>query len=378
MATIQKGCDTCGVKLPSVGSISKTFPNVPKRQQRCAPIARVTPTTPITNLTPDPIKLYGNYKIKVLVIAFLPTSDGVTIDETVTGDLSGSLAQMQAKVEADSQAAIEALELASCYRKWDNPNSLPNVSFQVMGRIEIREPWPMRPGCEWEPLGFDPPLIDYDHIMKRINAKDWVENQGVSQIWLFGYDGGKAHLHESVMSGPYGNISNSYELKGELPIYNKTYTCYTYNLGRGVAEMLEDHTHQLERLFEQVDKDKLFWERFCGSTNFAQLQPANGIYRRGWTHYPPNGTEDYDWQNSHAVRSDFFDWRPDGGGQTRMVTCQDWSCADEGGKTFKILWMQGIPGANSGLTFGGKALTDWWSFYGDFDAAMFAARKLVV
>lgn len=373
------GCGGANKPMPSIGQISQN-PNatLPGRQSRCAPIPRATATTPFENLTPDPPKLYGFYKIKILVVSYLPTKDNNTIDESVTGDLSGTLADMRAKIEADTQAGIAALELGSSYRKFSNPDSAPICSFQVIGRIEINEPWPARRGCEWEAMGYDPPLVDYAHIMGRINAKKWIEEEGVGQIWLFGYHGGKVNLHESVMSSSYGNYSNSYDLKGELPVFRQSYLVFTYNLGRGVAEILEDHTHHLEQVIGRNDKDGLFWEKFVGADErSSELVAADGIYHCGWTHFPPNGRKDYDWQNAQPARSDIFDWRPDGGGQTRMVTCQDWSCADDGGKSWKILWMQVIPGPDNGLTFGGKLLTDWWSFYADFDVAMRANRKLV-
>jgi hypothetical protein len=42
-----------------------------------------------------------------------------------------------------------------------------------------------------------------------------------------------------------------------------------------------------------------------------------------------------------------------------------------GGKlTWLIYWMQNLPGANNGLTYCGRPLTNWWAFTGDFDNVM--------
>jgi hypothetical protein len=55
---------------------------------------------------------------------------------------------------------------------------------------------------------------------------------------------------------------------------------------------VEDHTHQIEAILRYVD-DNLFWNLFVGSGG-----------RCGWTHYPPNGRWDYDWNNANPVMSD--------------------------------------------------------------------------
>ncbi len=42
-----------------------------------------------------------------------------------------------------------------------------------------------------------------------------------------------------------------------------------------------------------------------------------------------------------------------------------------------VYWMQSFPGANNGLTYQGKPLTNWWVFIGDFDNAIKNKLKLV-
>jgi len=39
--------------------------------------------------------------------------------------------------------------------------------------------------------------------------------------------------------------------------------------------------------------------------------------------------------------------------------------------------MQNLPGANHGLTYGGRPLTNLWAFIGDLDRAMAAGLGLV-
>ena len=114
---------------------------------------------------------------------------------------------------------------------------------------------------------------------------------------------------------------------------------------------------RLEVILRHVDPD-LFWNCFVG-------KPGEG--RCGWAHYPPNGVRDYDWRNRNMVWSDIEDWRPDGGGQKIPIHCDRWN-----GDSLQwfIYWMQGLPGANNGLTRRGWPLSNWWAFIGDFDGAM--------
>jgi len=56
----------------------------------------------------------------------------------------------------------------------------------------------------------------------------------------------------------------------------------------------------------------------------------------------------------------------------------NWDCTNYDDLLQKITWLKAIPTLNNGLTFNGKALTNWWSFIGEFDAAMKAKPKLTV
>jgi hypothetical protein len=166
------------------------------------------------------------------------------------------------------------------------------------------------------------------------------------------------------MAGPWGDISNSDRDPHDLPVFDRTYTVYHYNYGRGPSEAVEDHMHQIEAVLRHIDPD-LFWNKFVG-------KPGEG--RCGWTHYPPNGERDYDWRNRTVVMSDIEDWRPDGGGQKIPLNCDRWQ-----GDSLRwfIYWMQSLPGADNGLTYRGRPLSNWWSFIGDFDGVMRARLGLV-
>ena len=60
---------------------------------------------------------------------------------------------------------------------------------------------------------------------------------------------------------------------------------------------------------------------------------------------------------------DIEDWRPDGGREQRM-NCERWGC--DSLKWF-IYWMQNIPGADNGIMYNSRKLSNWRVFIGDFD-----------
>lgn len=192
------------------------------------------------------------------------------------------------------------------------------------------------------------------------------------------------------MSSSYGDISNSTRNPNDLPLCKKTYTVYHYNYGRDYAMALENHDHQIESVLNWVDgrditpasqwPNLLFWGKFVGRDQYNKILPP--VSACGWTHSPPNTEKDYDWYNKTAISSDCEDWKPDRTGQKKLVNCETWTgngtCSDGGGgDSFKIWWMQNIPGQNNNLIYNGKKLKNWWDFIGDFDRAMKTGKSLV-
>jgi hypothetical protein len=200
------------------------------------------------------------------------------------------------------------------------------------------------------------------------------EPEGVKEIWIWGYHGGVLNLWESNMSSPFGDTSNSSRDPKDLPVYKSTYTVYHYNYQRGLGEAIEDHMHQLEALLNHIDgrdtapaekwPELLFWGKFVGSDVSHKIvtNPA----RCGWTHYAPNSEKDYDWTNKRYVETDIEDWQPDRVGKTQRMNCERWNSDPI---QWRVYWLQAIPGANSGLSYKGKKLRNWWSFVADWDRA---------
>jgi hypothetical protein len=292
---------------------------------------------------------------------------GSNIDLAATGDWGESLAATRAKTQRQTREIISALEEGSRYRAFADTNAGPCVKYRIAGTLEFLEPLPT-----WPKPGHRTPMTDYNRIMAAAKIRDWVENKGVKEVWLWAYHGGKVDLWESNMASRFGDVSNSDRDPTDLPVLKRTYTVYHYNYQRGASEAIEDHIHQIEALLNDRDgRDRtpperwpelLFWGHFVGSDQSNKIVHPGC----GWAHYPPNAEHDYDWANPRYVETDMDDWKPDGGGRKTRLNCERW-----GGNSLRwfVYWMQHLPGYDNHLTFKGKPLTNWWVFIGDYDAA---------
>lgn len=298
------------------------------------------------------------YLIPTLVISYFPVKNG-RIDRAITGDVDAPLEVIRRHTHKTTRRVVEALEMGSIYHGYRDPSALPSLHYEVVETLEFLEPLPT-----WPKPGHRLPMTDYNAIMRRVDIRHWVEERGIKEVWLWGYHGGVIDLWESNMAGPYGDISNSDRDRRDLPVLNQTYTVYHYNYGRGPSEAVEDHIHQIEAVLRQIDPH-LFWDKFVGKA---------GEGRCGWAHYPPNGDRDYDWANPKTVWTDIEDWTPEGSGSRQPLNCSRWKSDS---LTWFIYWMQNLPGANNGLTYRGRPLTNWWTFIGDFDGAMAKGLGLV-
>jgi hypothetical protein len=316
------------------------------------------------------------FTIPVAVVSYSPV-DGDNIDIKVTGDWGRPYAETKAKCERMTRETVAALQQGSRFRGYKDPSAKPSLVYKVVATFEFVKALPT---CPLRP-GEGAPMTDYNAIMREIGIRDLVERKGVKQVWIWGYHGGKVGLWESNMASPTGDVSNSSRDPNDLPVLSKTYTVFHYNYQRDTGEAVEDHTHQIEHLLNHADgRDRtpadrwpelLFWGRFVGSDRSHKIVTTPA--RCGWTHYAPNSQGDYDWANKRYVETDIEDWRPDSPGKTQTINCDRWG---GDGLKWKVYWMQAIPGLNSGLTYGGKRLTNWWAFVGDWDRCMREKTKL--
>jgi hypothetical protein len=320
-----------------------------------------------------------DYSMPVLVISYFPVS-GNNLDSSITG-LSTPLTTIRAKVAQVSQDLVATLENGSTYRK--DLSSTPSLDYSIAASVEYLEPLPVSTFHNFDWCQPEPPencyFPNYKQILQRENICNWVDNAGVKEVWLFGYHHGNIAPAESKMSGPFGDISNSVHYNDrDMVICSKTYVLYHYNYGRDLDCATENHTHHIEAVLSHID-EYLFWDTFV-SPYGQEGGVTNGC---GWTHYPPNGKQDYDWVSTLTVKTDCEDWNPQRNGATKMVNCSTWSkmngntCVGDGGLTHKIWWMHSIPGKNNNLTYQGQPLRNWWDAIANFDVVMASGRKLL-
>jgi len=288
------------------------------------------------------------WKIPVLEIRYFPlTADKKMLDIAVTTNVEMPLPDIRKKCDDLTKDIMRSLEEGSRFRAYKNPDAKPSLKYEIVGTIEYLEPFPFDSKKKFP---------DYKKILERANAKDYVENKGVKEIWIWGYHSPVSGLWESNLASPYGDISNSDRDPNDLPIFSTTYTVYHYNYERSTSEAIENHMHQIEGLIWYFSND--LWERFAGKS---------GKLRCGNCHYPPNGKIDYDWTNKTYVETDIEDWRPEEQGEMKKINCDRW---DADSLKWFIYWMQSLPGENNNLKYKGKTLTNWWVIVGDYDAAV--------
>jgi hypothetical protein len=305
-----------------------------------------------------PPSTHRSFAIPILIVRYFPVKDG-RIDAGVTGSIDAPLETIRRHTVEATERVIQALETGSTYHGYKDPAAQPSLHYQIVDTLEFLEPLPT-----FHKPDHQVPMTDYNAVMARADIRHWVEERGVKEVWLWGYHGGVIDIWESNMAGPYGDISNSDCVLTDLPVLGQTYTVYHYNYERGPSEAVEDHMHQIEKVLKHIDHH-LFWDKFVGRP---------GAWRCGWAHYPPNGEHDYDWANPNFVWTDIEDWTPEGTGEKKRINCTRWNANS---LTWFIYWMQNLPGANNGLTYGGRPLTNWWAFIGDFDNVMAAKLGLV-
>ena len=343
--------------------------------------------------------------IKVLELKYFPLDKTKTkLDSKIAG-ADTNIYELRNKVSSISTTIVDYLSRSSHYHGY-KINSSSALTYTIIDSKEILEPLPL--SNNRIPWGDDHPFrSDYFKIFEPINICDYVDNKGISEVWLWGYHTKEVEINESNMSmgtkskafwnfENYGDVSNS-ERINDLPICNRTYTVYDMNYQREHGEVFESRGHQIEALLLYVDYE-LFWNKFVKPNG-----EKDGVNHCGWTHSGPNVGDritgfnnytrggQYDWVNETKVQSDCEDWKPEGGGQVKTVDCHTWyqytagnvcpgsdtGVVTDGGLPFKMWWMQNLPGMNNGLVYKGNNLRNWWVFVADFDKALASGKSLV-
>ena len=293
------------------------------------------------------------------------------------------------------------IEEGSKFRGAKNKNSSKSINIEVVKYLnfyELETKNYNRGGAE-----VNIPSPNYDVLFELINLENLVNENGVKEVWISlpgpflpDYnDKLEINIPESNMSsGLTGDISNSYRIQNDLPLYNNTYKVFGVNLDRGPAEALHNRGHQIEVQLREIEKDKvsmneLFWNKFVGINNTGK--PLN---RGGMTHFPPNTSTDYDYCNDILLESDIMNWIPEGG-MNEEVNCETWTSIEynypfetiywnkfkgidnisfDSHYKWLIYWFQSIPGLDNNIPYTKNGtnytLTNWWDLFYNWDEAI--------
>lgn len=367
------------------------YPVVTKKATPSAETSK--PKTPekkkTTKKTPTQKPITYPIKVPIVVLNYFPTSNDTTT-------LHGSISEMRAKTDGITKQLIKTLEKGSTYHAYKNSKAIPSLDYSIVKTKEFLKKIPL--SSKFTERGDKFKMLSSSSIGVA-DICDYVDGKGVKEVWIWMYHIERTKLGnltipkttptESNMAmgknsrdywnyGSFGDVSNSSRSQ-DLPVCEKTYTVYEYNYSRGLSEATEDHMHQIEALLNWVDernktssrewKNLLFWGKFVGSDSSHKIITPGC----GWSHYPPNGKSDYDWQNTMYVKSDCEDWKPELSGKKQRFNCNKWDC--DSVKFFKW-WMQNLPGKNNALIYKGKSLRNWWDFIGAFDQAIKKEKSL--
>jgi hypothetical protein len=358
--------------------------------------------------------LANNYikKMPVIVVRFLPTKNGIDLAVSQSPDYWSlgeiTLEKLKNNIDVFDKRIKYSLEEGSRYRGYKDNQAVPYLGYEIVKYITVYEQIPASNyniGNDQGTFLYEP---DFHAIFNRFGLSAIINSNSVKEVWLWmgepahaSWPSYNASTHglipkhvavvESNMASPTTeNISNSWRIKGDMPILNQTYVVYCYNFRRTQAEAVHNHGHQLESILKYANEKQdlnlsLFLQNFCGWGDNNYTQPPLG--RAGDCHHPPNTKIDYDYLNTTLVESDIEDWKP-GGGTKKQVNVDTWGKLTynwPGASDFNqrvesqwyIYWMQNMPGYNNNILYSiGKKITNWWIFTADWDGSIISKKGL--
>jgi peptidoglycan hydrolase-like protein with peptidoglycan-binding domain len=314
-----------------------------------------------------------SYHIPVIVLNYFPENASTS-----------TAARLRSYADYSAHTMANMISVASAYHGYKDPQAVPSMQYSIVETIERFEPYPRVPDTQNKVP--DDYIVDYQTMLNALNICDRVENQGIKEVWVFSGPilpiPGTTNAPESMMSGPFGNISNSSRDVDYLPTCGKSYIAYHF--ANEMAPNLHDLGHQLESMFYYVDIQ--IFREFVGDYVYSKSGIQWNKRGCGSTHVPPNGTSEYAYGVTNGASTNCPDWNPDGPVQQTTVNCNTWSplanCAHgqdswaDGHGSWLIYWMQNMPGKNNQVSIRGHRIRNWWEFLGDFDNAVRARKSM--
>ena len=199
--------------------------------------------------------------VPIVVINYYATLNGVDIDtkrQPSYGSLDPiTIENLKLKTIDELKLTKYGIEEGSKFRGFNNSSATPNVGLKVVKYYNVYE---IKKVMSADKINY---FADFNNMFSKLNIKDAVNNLGAKEVWFslrplsseypvvksenLSPENFQAGGPESNMSSPTsGDVSNSWRIADDLPIYDKSYVVYTYNLHRSHAENIHNHGHQIE------------------------------------------------------------------------------------------------------------------------------------
>ncbi len=214
----------------------------------------------------------------------------------------------------------------------------------------------------------------YNDLLNKYDICNKSNNHQVDEVWVWAMP--FIGMWESNMTGTGAFWINGAVVTGNsctdlLPIMGFNYERYA-----GCA--LHNFSHRIEttlyKLFNTsvryVASDPPYPTGAPGNPlqtfmNYDQLEPGNAHV--GNSHFPPNGVDNYDYDNLTFVPTHAPNWKryPYLFDQTEPINCSAWGCEGDCGLNFMSWWMRHIPHFRCQDKNG--ILNNWWPYIIDYN-----------
>jgi hypothetical protein len=214
-------------------------------------------------------------------------------------------------------------------------------------------------------LHHEPTGVNYTKIVNdpQFDICGKVNRGEIDEVWI--YNGPWFGFYESTLVGPGAYAYNSSPVGGPHTC-TKLIPIMGPSPERSVNEAVHNFGHRTEATLTKVygswqqNNTSHSWNKF----GLVKAQSASYSYSGcGSTHYPPNGTSDYDYTNSTSVLSNCSDFAnypnlSDPLQVAQPVSCSAWGCLE---LNYYKYWFGHLP-TNTGCGPDNVA-NDWWKYF---------------
>ena len=211
-------------------------------------------------------------------------------------------------------------------------------------------------------------LIDKYDLCTKSNQKE------IDEVWVYAMP--FIGMPESNMTGTDAFWINGYVITGNACTDQLTFMGLNYERSIGCA--LHNWTHRIENIIYKLYPGQYRFsptdpplpvgiEKNPGQTFLSYEAISPGDAHIGNGHYPPNGTDGYDYDNQNPVQSHAPAWSryPFLYNDTETITCSTWGCEGDCGQNFVSWWMSHIPHYQCKDKTG--VLNNWWAYIIDWN-----------